>query len=135
MHRYHLVLLCNAYGLIMLRRKPPINYLDLVPVRKVLEFTDTEERITLMIPKFKSPWMRTWLIPKSRSGYFRIHLDDMGSQVWRNIDGVRNAGEICSLISGLSAAAGPDPDNLEIRVTQFLSKLYKNRFILFKQIG
>jgi hypothetical protein len=112
--------------------KKQINYFDMIPIRHVREFIDEGETITLLIPKFKSKWMRKWLIPGKRSEHFRIHLDEMGSAVWRLIDGQKNTGEICNLLA-LEDTKEIDPeDQIELRVTKFLSRLYRNRFIMFK---
>jgi hypothetical protein len=108
------------------------NYMDMVPVRNVLEFSDKDGKITLLIPKFKSEWIRKWLIPEKRSKHFRIHLDEMGSKVWRLIDGQKNTEVICDQL-GHADPADSNPENqIELRVTKFLSQLYKNRFIIFK---
>ncbi len=116
----------------MLLRKPKKNFLDMIPVRNITEFNREGDKITLTIPKFKSEWMRKWLIPANRSKYFRIHLDETGSKVWLLIDGIRNTDEICNLLSN----SGSDPINADnsadLRVTEFLRQLYKNRFIVFK---
>ena len=84
-------------------RKPPENFLDMIPVRNVKEFTREGEKITLFIPKFKSEWMRKWFIPANRSKHFSIHLDEMGSKVWNLIDGETNTGEICNQVQTTSA--------------------------------
>ncbi len=116
----------------MLLRKPKKNFLDMIPVRNIGEFTREGDKITLMIPKFKSEWIRKWLIPANRSKHFRIHLDETGSKVWLLIDGIRNTDEICNHLSN----SGPDQinadDSVALRVTEFLRQLYKNRFIVFK---
>lgn len=113
----------------MFGRKPQSNYLDKIPVRKVAEFSSEEGKITLLVPKFKNAWLRKWLIPTRRSPHFRIRLDENGSAVWELIDGERNAGEICDIMRD----RGIDGEGLEERVTGFLSKLYRNRFIVFKE--
>ncbi|MBN1145441.1 MAG: PqqD family protein [Bacteroidales bacterium] len=117
----------------MFKKRQQTNYLDMVPVRNVKEFTEeTDGKITLLIPKFKSTWMTRWLIPPRRSKHFRIHLDETGSSVWRLIDGKRNAGEICELVFQNKAETGQPVDEPELRLTKFLSHLYKSRFIVFK---
>lgn len=125
----------NSGDPIMPLRKPPANFLDMIPVRNVKEYTNEGEKITLHIPKFKSEWMSKWFIPANRSKYFSIHLDEMGSKVWNLIDGETNTGDLCNRLSeGL-----PEEDNagtpVELRVTEFLRQLYKNRFIVFKQLN
>lgn len=103
------------------------NYLDLIPVRMVEEFSQEGEIIILLIPKFKSEWARRWFIPAKRSKYFRIHLDVMGSKVWELIDGNRNTGEICSIME-----EGKPDDQLSLRITKFLTMLCKHQFVTFK---
>jgi hypothetical protein len=116
-------------------RKPPKNFLEMIPVRNVGEYDQEGDKITLFIPKFKSEWMRRWFIPANRSKYFSIHLDELGSKVWNLIDGEKNTEEICDQFS--QSLSMPEEDNsnpsLELRVTEFLRQLYKNRFIIFKQ--
>ncbi|HLO57184.1 MAG TPA: PqqD family protein [Bacteroidales bacterium] len=109
--------------------RDPRNFLDMVPVRNITEFTRDGDEITLLLPKFKSAWMRKWLIPPRRSAHIKIHLDTMGSKVWDLIDGIRNTGEICERMNPGSAEPA---EPMEKRVTEFLRQLYKNRFILFK---
>jgi hypothetical protein len=116
----------------MFMHKPQKNFLDMIPVRNIGEFTREDEKITLLVPKFKTEWICKWLIPQNRSKHFRIHLDEMGSKVWNLIDGERNTNEICLLLKdSLSGKVYPD-NPIELRVTKFLSQLYKNRFIVFK---
>lgn len=113
-------------------RKPKKNFLEMIPVRNIGEFTRDGGKITLLIPKFKSKWSRKWLIPANKSEYFKVHLDEMGSQVWLMINGERNTDEICELLSS-SLPDHESPDNpMTLRVTEFLRRLYKNRFIVFK---
>jgi len=116
----------------MLLRKPKKNFLDMIPVRNITEFTREGDKITLMIPKFKSEWMRKWLIPANRSKYFRIHLDETGSKVWLLIDGKKNTDEICNHLGNSGSDHIHEDDSVALRVTEFLRQLYKNRFIVFK---
>ncbi|MBN2814048.1 MAG: PqqD family protein [Bacteroidales bacterium] len=116
----------------MKHSKPKPNFLEMVPVRHVQEFIREEERITLLIPKFKTEWMRKWLVPSRRSPSIRIHLDAMGSKVWELIDGQRNTAEICRMLKSRSPESQESDDEFAMRVTGFLRNLYKNRFIVFR---
>jgi hypothetical protein len=132
--RFHQVR-CNeaTHANAMWNSKHQTNYLDMIPARNVQEFTeDKTGQITLLIPKFKKAWMSKWLIPEKRSKHFRIHLDEQGSEIWRLIDGKKNAGEICDLLFQQKPEESNANSQFEIRVTKFMSQLYKNRFILFK---
>jgi len=104
----------------------------MTPIRNVKEFTQDGEKITLVIPKFRSEWMRKWLIPPGRSKNFRIHLDETGSKVWHLIDGERNTEEICNQLR--QAVSGQNDPNMpnELQIIKFLTQLYSNRFIQFK---
>lgn len=104
----------------------------MIPVHNVSEFTHEGEKITLHVPKFKSGWMMKWLIPRRKSTHFRIHLDETGSRVWKLIDGVSDTGEICRKMSE-SLPEGTEKEDTELRVTEFLRQLFKNRFILFRE--
>lgn len=115
----------------MFFKKAPINYLSLIPVRAVKEFTETDGRITLLIPKFKHPFFQKFFIPKRKSPHFRIHLDELGSKVWQQIDGKQNVELICSKLPKSINSESPPNDQLENRVTNFLTELYKSRFITF----
>ncbi|HJZ39408.1 MAG TPA: PqqD family protein [Bacteroidales bacterium] len=119
----------------MFQHRKQINYLDMIPVRNVKDYSVDSGKITLLIPKFKIEWMNKWFIPGNRSKQFRIHLDDMGSRVWLLIDGKKSTGEICDLLTGTDTTGKDQPLEIEERVTRFLSQLYKNRFILFSQPG
>jgi len=111
--------------------KPPQkNYLEMIPVRNVSGFVKENDRITLLVPKFKSANLRKWLIPARRSPHFRIHLDALGSAVWELIDGERNAGQICDALSDSGILSRDKPEE---RLTRFLSQLYRNRFIIFRE--
>lgn len=116
----------------MFLKKAPINYLSLIPVRMVKEFTETDGRITLLIPKFKNLFFQKFFIPKRKSPHFRIHLDELGSKVWQQIDGKQNVELICSKLPKSINSESPPDDQLENRVTKFLTELYKSRFVTFE---
>lgn len=107
----------------------------MVPVKNVGETAREGDKITLLIPKFRSRWMMKWLIPSRRSTHFRIHLDATGSKVWDLISGERTVNEICTLLRGKEHKAENIIDDTDIRVTRFLNQLYRNRFIVFKPLS
>ena len=116
----------------MFKRRKQVNYLDVIPVRNVKEFSEEGGKVMLLVPKFKRAWIEKWFIPGNRSKYFRIHLDELGSRVWLLIDGEKSTGEICDRLAESGLAEKSHQGDLELRVTRFLSQLYKSRFILFK---
>ncbi|MBP6977765.1 MAG: PqqD family protein [Bacteroidales bacterium] len=107
------------------------NYLALTPVRIHAHVIGEDGRVILIVPKFKNPVLRQWLIPRNKSDHFRIHLDGPGSATWLAIDGVSNVSEICSR---LEESLGEKISPAESRVTRFLTLLYDQRYITFKEL-
>jgi hypothetical protein len=109
------------------------NYLEMIPVRRIdHELSgETEQTVTLVIPKFKNENLRLFFIPRSRSQFLKVRLDADGSNVWLMIDGQRNVGEICNL---LNEKFEGDLNETRVRVTKFLTKLYDNRYITYQQL-
>jgi hypothetical protein len=114
-------------------KKQPENYLTMIPVRKIIEFNEEDGKIDLLIPKFKHLTFLYNLFPKSK--HFKIHLDDLGSQVWRLIDGKRTVQEVCSLLNEFLVRNEKPSAQIEERVTKFLSDLYRNGFINFNGVS
>ncbi len=108
------------------------NYLILTPVRIHAHEIGENGRVTLIVPKFKNPALRRWLIPVNKSDHFRIQLDELGSATWLAIDGLSSVSEICSQ---LQQALGEKISPAESRVTRFLTLLYDQRYITFKELG
>ena len=59
-------------------------------------------------------------------------MDKFGSMTWLLIDGNKNVYEICE---GLREEFGEEIEPVYDRVSLFISKLYKNKFIIFKEIS
>lgn len=111
-----------------------INYLDMTPVRLINDYSVENGQVVLRIPKFKKAWMRKWLIPDSKSSHFRIHLDANGSRIWQLINGNRNTNDICEQMSAIMNNENYRSEDLDTRITKYLSELYKNRFITFREL-
>lgn len=112
-------------------KKTPINYLTLIPIRIITETTEHEGKITLLVPKFKKTWLLKLLVPHRKSSFYKIHLDDMGSCVWRLIDDKSSVEAICLLLHSKLLYEGKNTEQLEERVTKYLTELYKSKFIRF----
>lgn len=107
------------------------NALDLVPIRKHKHELNSDGLVTILIPKFKNEKFARFFIPTRKSIYISIHLDEIGSAVWLSIDGIKDTAEICKLmVEKFEDKIQP----VEERVVKFLSGLYNNKHITFKQI-
>jgi len=110
------------------------NYLNLTPVRMREHALTEEGKVDILVPRFKNKFW-TEVYRKSRKGeYIRIHLDPTGSALWLSIDGEKNAGEISLRLLEQLPEKFTSGDDAEKRVTQFLSLLYQQEYISFREI-
>jgi hypothetical protein len=110
------------------------NLLDLTPVR-VHKFEEEEEtgKVVILVKKFKNVSFAHFALGK-HSPVIRIKLDEIGSEVWKAIDGVSN---VAALFDHLTTRWSDDPDKtcgLEKRLAGFLGIMYDNRYISFREI-
>ena len=112
-----------------INEKPAINLLELIPVRALKWEKSEEGLVVLLKPKFKSPVLTKYLLPRMKNPYFRIKLDFIGSFMWNACDGRRNVQEIGKML-GKEFAEKAEP--VFDRLALFLQSLEKNRFIHYK---
>ena len=106
---------------------------DLVPVH-LLEHESGEDRVYLLLPRFKSSWLSRAMKPLNRKPYIRIKLDRFGSATWLLIDGIRTVNEITNTLISTPPGQLDSEADLFPRVNQFMTMLYQQRFITFRQI-
>lgn len=110
------------------KESPELNLLELVP-QKNIEWEKTEEGLTCLLkPKLQLPILKKHILPRLKHPYYRINLDKIGSLFWESCDGVRTVEEIAKR---MKAALGEEVEPLYDRITLFLQKLEKNKFIRF----
>ncbi len=111
------------------KKKTEYNLLELTP-ELARDFEEKGELVTILIPKFKSEFFRK-LIPKSKPKDIRINLDELGTAVWKSIDGKKKVSDI---VSELSNSYGERIQPAAERIAKFLEEIYKHKFINFKEI-
>jgi len=93
--------------------------------------TGEDGTVTLIIPKFKNEKFGKWFLPRRKSSNFSIHLDDLGTGVWMEIDGKKPLSEIVKILEEkFKDKISPATE----RVPKFVSQLYAQRYISFKQL-
>lgn len=107
------------------------NFLDLTPVKKNFKTQLIDNKIILFVPKFKNVFLNKLFFANSEQQYYRIRLDDYGSATWQLIDGQKNNAQICE---ELKKIFGNNIQAIEERLSKFLSILYEQRYISFKEI-
>lgn len=107
------------------------NYLELTPMRLVAEEIEPDNLVTVLMPKFKTKFMQKYFLPRSKSAYVKIKLDELGSATWLAIDGKK---KVSNIIAELQEQFGDKIQPVETRVTTFLTMLYQQELISFLEI-
>ncbi len=110
------------------------NYLDLTPLRQMDFEIREDKKVDILMPRFKHPVLKRALQPHWKQEFIRIHLDEIGSAIWLQIDGTIQVNEICSQLEATKKEKLNPPAETVKRVTQFLSLLYQQRYITFREI-
>jgi len=110
------------------------NLLDLTPVRlHEFEVDEVTGKVVILVKKFKNVQFAHFALGR-HSPVIRIKLDETGSEVWKIIDGVSN---VAALLDHLKTRWSDNPEKtseLEKRLAGFLSIMYDNRYISFREI-
>ena len=80
------------------RSKTDVNLLELVPRRIVEHEVDEARIVTVLMPRFKNRLLKRLLVPRHRSPFIKIKLDEFGSEVWFLCDGARTVGDIAAAL-------------------------------------
>ena len=85
-------------------------------------------RVTVLKPRFERGWTRKllgrWSLPP-----YRVHLDDVGSFIWRHCDGEHTVEQIGA---ELEASFGERVQPVEERLTRFIHQLVQGGMIGWK---
>lgn len=107
------------------------DFLELIPVRIHEHTVDSDGKVTLIVPKFKNKKLAKFCIPGTKSETFKINLDKLGSSTWLQIDGNKKVKDICEV---LQKELGKEIEPVEERLGKFMSILYDQRYITFKEL-
>ncbi len=101
-------------------------YLHNVPRRNADHEEDGEGRCVLLRPKHLTGVLARLLQPKLPNNYSRISLDDIGTTVWKLVDGELTVGQIADLAH---EQMGDRVEPRYERVSQFVHSLHGNGLI------
>ena len=110
------------------------NFLDLHPVKVLTHELREDGGITLLMPRFKNRINSALFQPNSKEKIIFIKLDRFGGHTWLLIDGTDTVAQICSKLKEQFPEELKPVEETEERVTQFLSLLYQQRYISFREI-
>jgi len=104
--------------------------LYLTPFRKIEHRVEEDGKVTLLYPKFKNKGVSKYMLGK-RSPHIHLKLDELGTETWLLMDGKKNVEKIAL---ELSDKFGEKINPVHDRLGKFLSQLYNNKYISFKEI-
>ncbi len=110
------------------------NTLDLHPIKLLGSEKRDEETLNILLPRFKNSLANKLFQPKWKEEFIKIKLDAFGSTVWEQLDGNQSTGEICNKLRDTFPEKLQPLEETEDRVSTFLSMLYQQRFISFREI-
>ena len=93
---------------------------------------EEEGLVTVLVPKFTSRFARRWFVPLLAKPDLRVHLDAVGTFVWRQCDGSASLRQIAGRVA---ERFGGDPEARRAEVTRFVHKLVREESLAFHPPG
>lgn len=97
------------------------NLLELKPVRNFEFVVQDDDKVCLLIPKFRDKILGKYLQPIIKKKFYKVKLDTIGSFVWSNCDGQSTVSEI---VERLRSQFGHEVEPAHERVSKFVQHLY-----------
>lgn len=108
-----------------------LNTLEATPITCCKHVIDDNGNVLVIVPKFKSEFIIQVFLQR-RPKDFRVKLDKFGTATWLMIDGKKNVGEIGK---ALEDQFGEGIKPADERLAKFISLLYEQRYITFKELS
>lgn len=108
-----------------------VNFLDLTPMRLYSHEMDAQNNAVILVPRFQGFLSKRVLQPRLKNPYIKLELDELGTSTWLLLDGKLQVRDICRQIRELK---GGMAEPVEDRVTRFLSQLFYQNLIVYKEI-
>ena len=106
------------------------NLLEFVPNINCKFEESNNGAISIVMPRFKTRWIRKMSAKLGRSEYVKIHLDERGSKIWHLIDGKRTIQQIGT---HMEKDAEESDQQFYERLSQFIGILTRNGWVLLKK--
>lgn len=107
------------------------NLMELIPVRNYEHNKKEDGLIDVLVPRFTDKFFGKYLQPKMKNKHIRANLDAVGSFTWEQIDGNNTVYQISENLKQHFGEEGL-PDHVQ-RLAFFISQLFRNNFIYFKE--
>ncbi|MBM4167563.1 MAG: PqqD family protein [Ignavibacteria bacterium] len=118
----------------MFRRKEKTldraEFFTLIPHRTVEWEVRNDNKIVLLVPKFRRGLGARWLQPWIRRKHIRVSLDEFGSFIWNCCDGSTS---IESIAGKMRQQFGERVEPVQDRLSMFMNRLVRGELITFEQ--
>lgn len=108
-------------------KKSNLYYSDQKPEKNIEWETGEDGKIYLLKEKSRYRFMKKIIDLFGKNQFFRIHLDEAGTLVWKNINGRNSIKEIGKIVR--KEKGGESFLQAEKRVEHFIALMLKNKFI------
>jgi len=109
------------------------NYLELTPICVASSETDRQNnKVIVLVPRFTNRFICKHIVPKLKTPYIKVKLDEIGSASWLLINGKL---KVAMIANELAEKFGGATSDFESRLTKFLTFLYEQRLITFVEIS
>ncbi|MCK4890661.1 MAG: PqqD family protein [Candidatus Aminicenantes bacterium] len=112
-------------------KKSNLYFTDQKPEKNINWETGDDGKIYLLKEKSRNKLMKRVIDLFGKNQFFRIHLDDTGTLVWKNINGKNSIKEIGDIVK--KEKGGESFLHPEKRVEHFIALMLKNKFIKVRQ--
>jgi hypothetical protein len=112
----------------MAEKKPqaqPPNVLEMIPAHNSV-FEEENGRITVLLPRKQNRFVARFFPQRQQLRYFKLHLDDYGTYVWKQMDDRKTVFEIAH---ELKEQFGAEIDPVYERLGLFINLLAQRRLI------
>ncbi len=107
-----------------------VNLLDLTP-KRLVEWTEENDVVVLQRPQLPKPWRTPFKWFSAVQAPKRLRLDDIGTSIWKALDGRRTVGEVAGL---LETEFGARVDPVEERLATMIRTLHRERYLNYEGI-
>jgi hypothetical protein len=120
-----------TFRLFKRKKKNEVNLMELTPITLYEHEFNGDGLINVLVPRFQDRVLGKYLQPKMRNKYIKANLDKFGTAAWQMMDGTTT---VSDLSDGLLEKFGKEIEPVDKRLILFLTNLYHNGFIHFKEL-
>ncbi len=113
----------------MAKTSKNVNLLDLIPVQNVDWEKKEDGTVSLKLPKTRSRLFKAIIIKMGKKPHFKVHLDEFGSFVWEQCNGIHRVDQIGN---HLKSKFGKTVEPVYDRLGAFVRTLASQKCITYK---